>query len=154
MILPYFAQLLKIFCKLWTVNTLKFQIRIFKSDCSLKYNVEISPVQFGKKILCSLIYMCIYINIYVYTMYIYLLCMYIYNYLLYKTWRQEKKGTTEDEMAGWHHLLNGHEFWTPGVGDGQGGLACCDSWGHKELDTTERLNWTELNVYKCLKFHT
>ena len=50
-------------------------------------------------------------------------------------------------MAGWHHWLNGREFeWTPGVGDGQGGLACCDSWGHKELDTTERLNWTELNV--------
>ena len=59
---------------------------------------------------------------------------------------QEEKGTTEDEMAGWHHQLNGHEFeWTPGVGDGQGGLACCDSWGRKESDTTERLNWTELN---------
>ena len=52
---------------------------------------------------------------------------------------------TEDEMVGWHHRLNGHEFgWTPGVGDGQGGLACCGSWGHKELDTTERLNGTEL----------
>ena len=60
---------------------------------------------------------------------------------------QEEKGTTEDEMAGWHHRLNGHEFeWTPGVGDGQGGLVCCDSWGPKELDTTERLNWTELNI--------
>ena len=60
--------------------------------------------------------------------------------------RQEEKGTTEDEMAGWPHQLNGREFeWTPGVGDGQGGLACCDSWGHKELDTTERLKWTELN---------
>ena len=48
------------------------------------------------------------------------------------------KGTTEDEMAGWHHQLNGHGFgWTPAVGDGQGGLVCCDSWGHKELDTTE-----------------
>ena len=47
-------------------------------------------------------------------------------------------------MAGWHHWLDGHEFeWTPGVGDGQGGLACCDSWGHKELDTTEWLNWTD-----------
>ena len=47
---------------------------------------------------------------------------------------------TEDEMAGWHHRLNGRESeWTPGVGDGQGGLACCDSWGHKESDTTERL---------------
>ena len=55
---------------------------------------------------------------------------------------QEEKGTTEDEMAGWHHRLNGHESeWTPGVGDGQGGLACCNSWGRKESDTTERLNW-------------
>ena len=63
-----------------------------------------------------------------------------------KDWRQEEKGMTEDEMAGWHHQLDGGEFeWTPGVGDGQGGLACCNSWGHKELDTTERLNWTELN---------
>ena len=60
-----------------------------------------------------------------------------------RDWGQEEKGTTEDEMAGWHHRLNGHEFeWTLGVGDGQGGLACCDSWGRKELDTTERLNWT------------
>ena len=60
--------------------------------------------------------------------------------------RQEEKATIEDEMAGWHHLLDGHEFeWTPGVGDGQGGLACCDSWGRRELDTTERLNWIELN---------
>ena len=54
---------------------------------------------------------------------------------------QEEKGMTEDEMAGWHHRLDGHEFgWTPGVGDGQGGLACCDSWGRKESDATERLN--------------
>ena len=54
---------------------------------------------------------------------------------------QEEKGMTEDEMAGWHHWLDGHEFErTPGVGDGQGGLACCNSWGCKELDTTERLN--------------
>ena len=61
-------------------------------------------------------------------------------------WGQEEKGTTEDEMAGWHHWLDGHESqWTPGVGDGQGGLACCDSWGRKESDTTKRLNWTELN---------
>ena len=61
-----------------------------------------------------------------------------------KDWRQEEKGTTEDEMAGWHHWLDGHESgWTLGVGAGQGGLACCDSWGCKELDTTERLNWTE-----------
>jgi len=58
-----------------------------------------------------------------------------------RDWGQEEKGTTEDEMAGWHHQLNGHEFvGTPGVGDGQGGLACCDSWGRKESDTTERLN--------------
>ena len=62
-----------------------------------------------------------------------------------RDWGQEEKGMTEDKMAGWHHRLNGHEFeWTPGVGDGQGGLACCDSRGRKELDTTERLNWTEL----------
>ena len=62
-----------------------------------------------------------------------------------RDWGQEEKGTTEDEMAGRHHRLNGHEFeWTPGVGDGQGGLACCDSWGHKESDMTERLNWAEL----------
>ena len=48
---------------------------------------------------------------------------------------------TEDEMVGWHHRLNGHQFgWTPGIGDGQGGLACCDSWGHKESDMTEGLN--------------
>ena len=57
-------------------------------------------------------------------------------------WGQEEKGTTEDEMAGWHHRLNGRDSeWTPGVGDGQGDLACFDSWGHKESDTTERLNW-------------
>ena len=61
-----------------------------------------------------------------------------------RDWGQEEKGTTEDEMAGWHHWLDGRESeWTPGVGDGQGGLACCDSWGRKELDTTERLNWTD-----------
>ena len=48
---------------------------------------------------------------------------------------------TEDEMVRWHHQHNGHGFgWIPGVSDGQGGLACCDSWGHKELDTTEQLN--------------
>ena len=64
-----------------------------------------------------------------------------------KDWGQEEKGTTEDEMVGWYHQLNGHGFgWTPGVGDGQGGLACCDSWGRKESDTTEQLNWTELNI--------
>ena len=62
----------------------------------------------------------------------------------WRDWGQEEKGTTEDEMAGWRHRLYGHEFeWTPGVGDGQGGLVCYDSWGPKELDTTERLNWIE-----------
>ena len=62
-----------------------------------------------------------------------------------KDCRQEEKGKTEDEMDGWHHQLDAHEFgWTQGVGDGQGGLVCCNSWGRKELDTTERLNWTEL----------
>ena len=60
-------------------------------------------------------------------------------------WGQEEKGTTEDEMAGWHHGLDEHESeWTQGDGDEQGGLACCDSWGHRESDTTECLNWTEL----------
>ena len=60
---------------------------------------------------------------------------------------REEKGTTEDEMAGWHHQLDGHKFeWTPGVGDGQGGLVCCDSWGHKESDKTECLDWTELKT--------
>ena len=60
-------------------------------------------------------------------------------------WGQEEKGMTEDEMAGWHHRLDGRESeWTPGDGDEQGGLVCCDSWGHKESDTTELLNWTEL----------
>ena len=64
-----------------------------------------------------------------------------------KDWRQEEKGTTEDEMVGWHHRLSAHEFeWTPGVDDGQGGLVCCSPWGCKESDTTERLNWTELNT--------
>ena len=81
-----------------------------------------------------------------------------------KDWRQEK-GMTVDKMVGWHHWLHGHEFgWTPGVGDGQGGLACCSSWGYKELDMTEHReawraavhgvtkswtwlsNWTELGV--------
>ena len=62
-----------------------------------------------------------------------------------RDWRQEEKGTTEDEMAGWNHQLDGHEFgWTPGVGDGQGGLACCDSWSCKESDMTEQVNRTEL----------
>ena len=62
-----------------------------------------------------------------------------------KDWRQEEKGTTDDEMIGWHHWLNGHEFeQAPGVGDGQGSLACCSPWSRKESDTTEQLNWTEL----------
>ena len=61
-------------------------------------------------------------------------------------WRQEEKGMTEDEMVGWHHQLDRHESeQTPGVGEGQGCLTCCSPWGRKELDTTEWLNWTELN---------
>ena len=66
-----------------------------------------------------------------------------------RNWGQEEKEMTEDEMAGWHHRLDGHEFeWTLGVGDGQGGLACCSSWGRKESDMTEWLNWTELKSYE------
>ena len=67
-----------------------------------------------------------------------------------KDWRQEEKGTTEDEMVGWHHRLNGHEFERAlGVGDGQGSLSCCSPWGLRGSDTTERLNlnlcqWTGL----------
>ena len=62
-----------------------------------------------------------------------------------RDWGQEEKGTTEDVMAGWHHWLSGREsVWSPGDGDRQGGLACCDSWGRKESDMTEWLNWTEL----------
>ena len=61
-----------------------------------------------------------------------------------RDWGQEEKGRTEDEMAGWHHRLHGREFeLTPGDGDGQGGLGCCNSWGRKESNTTEQLNWTE-----------
>ena len=75
-----------------------------------------------------------------------------------KDWGREEKGMTKNEMVGWHHWLNGHGFgWTLGVGDGQGGLACCGSWGHKESDTTERLNWTKLNVINvavCAKHNT
>ena len=63
-----------------------------------------------------------------------------------KDWRREEKSTTEDKMVWWHHRLNGLEFdQALEVGDGQGSLACCSPWGHKELDTTEWLNWTELN---------
>ena len=70
--------------------------------------------------------------------------------------RQEEKGITEDEMVGWHHLLNGLEFEeAPGVGDGQGGLLCCSSWGRQESDTTEQLNWTESQskrkIWLCFK---
>ena len=62
-----------------------------------------------------------------------------------RDWGQEEKGTTEDKMPGWHHWLDGRESeWTPGVGNGQGGLTCCDSWGRKESDTTERLMWSDL----------
>ena len=63
-----------------------------------------------------------------------------------KQWRQEEKGTTEDEMVGWHHLQDGREFEQgPGVRDGQGGLACCSPWGCKELDMTDWLDWTDGN---------
>ena len=60
-----------------------------------------------------------------------------------------RRRTTQDEMAGWHHGLDERDSeWIPGVGDGQGGLACCDSLGHKESDTTEWLNWTKLNIWQ------
>ena len=75
------------------------------------------------------------------------------NWLIWKDpddggdWGQEEKGTIEDEMVGWHHWHNGHGFgWTLGIGDGQGGLACCGSWGRKESDMTEQLNWTDSSV--------
>ena len=77
-----------------------------------------------------------------------------------KNWRQEEKGMTENEMIGWHHQLNGHICeWSPGVGDGQGGLACCDSWGRKELDMTERLiwsdcHWSSTSLPSCLEWTT
>ena len=68
-------------------------------------------------------------------------------------WGQEEKGTTEDEMAGWHHWLDGRESeWILGVGDGQGGLARCDSWGRKESDTTEWLIWSDLIWFWALVF--
>ena len=71
-----------------------------------------------------------------------------------RDWGQEEKGATEEEMAGWHHLLDGHEFWrTPGAGDGQGGLACCGQWGCKESDTTEQLSWTGLSVFVLFYLH-
>ena len=65
-----------------------------------------------------------------------------------KDWRQEEKGMTENEMVGWHHWLNGHEFEQAlGVGDGQGGLVCCSPWDCKESDMTEWLNWTDLRIW-------
>ena len=70
--------------------------------------------------------------------------MAVYNSL---DWWQEEKGMAENEMVGWHHRLDGYEFeQAPGVGDGQGSLAGCNPWGRKESDTTEQLNWTELNL--------
>ena len=69
-----------------------------------------------------------------------------------RDWGQEEKGTTEDEMAEWHHCLDGRESeWTLGDGDEQGGLGCCNSWGHRASDTTEQLNWTELKETWHLK---
>ena len=62
-----------------------------------------------------------------------------------KNWRQEEKRMTEDEMVGWYHWLDGHDF-EPGNSEGQGSLACCSPWGCKKLDMTERLNWTELRT--------
>ena len=80
---------------------------------------------------------------------------YVKNWLIWrdldagKDWRWEDKGTTEDELVGWHHQLDGHEFeQAPSVGDGQWSLACCAPWGHTELDITEGLNWTEQSI--CL----
>ena len=71
-----------------------------------------------------------------------------------KDLKQEEKGTTEDEMVGWHHQLDGHSFgWTPGVGDGQGDLACCSPRGHKELDMTEWLNRTDTEYYTVMKMN-
>ena len=68
------------------------------------------------------------------------------SWFIWKDWRREEKGTTEEEMAGWHHRLNGHESEsTLGVGDGQGGVVCCSPWGRKESDTTGPLTWTELH---------
>ena len=79
------------------------------------------------------------------------------NWLIWKDWndwRQEEKGTMEDEMVGWHHWLDGCGFgWTPGVGDGQGGLACCGSQGLKESDTTE-LNWMNLLLLSVKRGYT
>ena len=69
-----------------------------------------------------------------------------------RVWRWEEKGTTEEEMIGWHHRLNRHEF-VLGIDDGQGSLVCCSPWGHKVLNTTEQLNWTELSfTHKIIEF--
>ena len=71
-----------------------------------------------------------------------------------KDWRQEEKEMTEDEMIGWHHQLDGHEFEQAlGVGDGQESLACYSPWGHKELNLTERLNWTDVLLRKFILIH-
>ena len=68
-----------------------------------------------------------------------------------KDWGQKEKGITEDEVVGWYHRLNGHGFgYTPGVGDGQGGLVCCSPWGWEESDTTEQANWTDIYVPSLL----
>ena len=92
--------------------------------------------------MCTCTHTYIHIHIYVY---MYGTCK---NWLIWKhpnagkDWRWEEKGVTEDEMVGWHHRLNGHEFaWALGIGDGQGGLVCCSPWGCKESDMTEWLNW-------------
>ena len=71
-----------------------------------------------------------------------------------RDWGQEEKGMTEGEMAAWHHWLDGRESgWTPGVGDGQGGLACYGSWGHKELDMTEWLNNSKWYSIVCIRVY-
>ena len=73
-----------------------------------------------------------------------------------KDWRQEEKGTTEDKMVEWHHQLSGHEFkQAPGVGNGQGSLACCSPWGRKESEMTEQLNWTAVATgLEKVSFHS
>ena len=74
--------------------------------------------------------------------------------LMLRDWRQEEKGTIEDEIVGWHHRLDGHEFEQAlGVGDGQGSLACYSPWGCKEPDMTKWLNWTGTQIYFCLVEH-
>ena len=70
-------------------------------------------------------------------------------------WRQEEKGMTEDEMAGWHHWLDGHAFeQAPGVGDGQGSLACCSPWGHRESEHTHSMYWASQVVFTQTQQHT